>query len=394
VTGSGWKQCTMGEVATFQRGFDLPATIRQPGNVPVISSAGITGYHNEHKVKGPGVVTGRYGSIGEVFYIEKNFWPLNTALWVNDFHGNDPEFVALLAGTLDLTKLSGKTGVPGVNRNDIHELSVSIPRLAEQKEFVAIVRKWKDAIRLTEHKIACMRRYQKTVVQQLLTGKQRFTRFVKSTATNKTRWLDVPCDWQYPPLAELAASRSKRNRDKQDLPVLSCTKHRGLVDSLEYFGKQVFSKDLSAYKVVEVNQFAYATNHIEEGSIGYQSQYDAAIVSPMYTVFETNDRISDGYLLLLLKTELYRHIFEVNTSKSVDRRGSLRWDTFSRIHVPLPSLAEQQAIVRLSHVFEQEMSLLQQQLQAYRAQKKGLVTQLLGGKVRLDRSCPPGRKAG
>jgi len=381
VIPSGWKKCQLGEVATFQRGFDLPAVMRHQGGVPVVSSAGITGWHSEFKVKGPGVVIGRCGSIGGVFFLDENFWPLNTALWVCDFHGNDPHFIALLVETLDLQKISDQTGVPVVNRNEIHKLKVTVPPLVEQKEFVAIVEKWNKAIRLTEDKVADKRYYDKLVIQQMVMGNRRFSRFVNSDQMQKIRWADIPRDWKYTALAELAAPCSKRNREKQDLPVLSCTKHQGLVDSLDYFGRKVYSKDLSSYKIVEYNQFAYATNHIEEGSIGYQNQYDEAIVSPMYTVFQTNERIIDRYLLLLLKTDLYGHIFEVNTSKSVNRRGSLRWHAFSRIRVPLPPIGEQEEIARLSEVLAEEMQLLEQQLAAYRAQKKGLINQLLNGSV-------------
>ena len=75
---AGWKHCSLGDILTLQRGFDLPERNRQVGNVPIVSSSGISGYHNVAKVCGPGVVTGRYGTLGEVFYINEDFWPLNT----------------------------------------------------------------------------------------------------------------------------------------------------------------------------------------------------------------------------------------------------------------------------------------------------------------------------
>ena len=74
--------------------------------------------------------------------------------------------------------------------------------------------------------------------------------------------------------------------------MLSCTKYDGLVPSLEYFGKQIYSNDLSTYKIVPLNHFVYATNHIEEGSIGYQSNYGNGLISPMYKVFSTNKNSS------------------------------------------------------------------------------------------------------
>ena len=112
-----WRDCTLSDVITLKRGHDLPEKKRVAGPVPVVSSSGITGCHDEAKVGPPGVVTGRYGTIGEVFFIEEPYWPLNTALYVIDFKGNDPRFVAyLLRNTLRNYKTE-KAAVPGVNRN-------------------------------------------------------------------------------------------------------------------------------------------------------------------------------------------------------------------------------------------------------------------------------------
>jgi type I restriction enzyme S subunit len=68
-----WASIQLGEFLTLKRGYDLPASSRQAGEVPVVSSSGITGTHNIPKVQGPGVVTGRYGTLGEVFFITGDF---------------------------------------------------------------------------------------------------------------------------------------------------------------------------------------------------------------------------------------------------------------------------------------------------------------------------------
>jgi type I restriction enzyme, S subunit len=81
-----WADVQLGDMVTLKRGYDLPAAERETGDVPIVSSSGVTGYHSEAKVQAPGVVTGRYGTLGEVFYVETEFWPLNTTLYVQDFH--------------------------------------------------------------------------------------------------------------------------------------------------------------------------------------------------------------------------------------------------------------------------------------------------------------------
>ena len=144
---AGWKEQLLGEVCTLQRGFDLPTQDRRTGQFPLVSSSGITDSHDEAPVLGPGVVTGRSGSIGNVFYIEDSFWPLNTTLYVRDFHGNNPRFIYYLLIAFDLKRYSGGTGVPTLNRNDVHGVHVLAPReLPEQQRIVTLLDEAFDGI--------------------------------------------------------------------------------------------------------------------------------------------------------------------------------------------------------------------------------------------------------
>ena len=151
-----WRDCTLGDVVKLQRGHDLPDRVRVAGAVPVVSSSGITGRHNVAKAEPPGVVTGRYGTIGEVFYIEEPYWPLNTALYVVDFKDNDPRFVAyLLRSTLKNYK-SEKAAVPGVDRNVLHLLNVRAPDRATQGSIAAVLAAYDDLIENDRKRIALL----------------------------------------------------------------------------------------------------------------------------------------------------------------------------------------------------------------------------------------------
>lgn len=141
-----WHTCRLGDVVTLKRGHDLPSSQRQEGNVPVVSSSGFTGYHNVAKEKGPGVVTGRYGTLGEVFYVDEDYWPLNTALYVTDFKGNNPRFVAYLLRHLLRNYQSDKAAVPGVNRNVLHELEVQVPDTTTQAGIASTLSAYDDLI--------------------------------------------------------------------------------------------------------------------------------------------------------------------------------------------------------------------------------------------------------
>jgi len=123
----GWVEKELGEVATFQRGFDLPKKERCSGDYPLMVSNGQDGTHKDYKVKAPGIVTGRSGTLGEVFYVKENFWALNTTLWVKDFHGNDVKFLYYFFKTFPFERYNSGSGVPTLNRNHIHPLPVRVP---------------------------------------------------------------------------------------------------------------------------------------------------------------------------------------------------------------------------------------------------------------------------
>ena len=135
--GSGWREVTLGEVIELKRGYDLPQRDRIPGDTPVVSSSGISDWHSVAKVKGPGVVTGRYGTLGQIYFINEDFWPLNTALYVRDFKGNDPRFISYFLRSLDFLVYSDKAAVPGLNRNHLHEAKVRYPIDIEEQRAIA-----------------------------------------------------------------------------------------------------------------------------------------------------------------------------------------------------------------------------------------------------------------
>jgi type I restriction enzyme S subunit len=141
-----WHATCLGDVLTLKRGHDLPDSQRQDGEVPVVSSSGITGHHSEPKAKAPGVVTGRYGTLGEVFYIEEDYWPLNTALYVIDFKGNRPRFVAYFLESVLKNYQSDKAAVPGVNRNVLHDIKVRCPDTEVQERIADIISVYDDLI--------------------------------------------------------------------------------------------------------------------------------------------------------------------------------------------------------------------------------------------------------
>lgn len=262
-------------------------------------------------------------------------------------------------------------------------VTVTVPPVESQRLMSGVLGGADDLLAALKESVAAKRKMRRAVAQRLLTGRLRFPEFVTSGDRQKGETGDVPADWLVVQIGEIADDVSEKGA-AQDAVVYSCTKHQGLVPSLEYFGKQVFSRNLSGYKRVEAGDFVYATNHIEEGSIGLLPEgASAGLVSPMYTVFRCGAAVQPEFMLLILKTESYRRIFEKRTSASVDRRGSLRWPAFSKIRVALPSLAEQGRITEVLRLADREISLLEALAKQRALQKRGLMQGLLAGELRV-----------
>ncbi len=147
--GRDWRDASLGELIRLQRGHDLTDSQRKPGEIPVMGSAGLNGYHNTSKAKGPGLVLGRSGaSFGRVHYSISDYWPHNTALYVTDFLGNDELFTFHFLRTIDFSSYNSGSAQPSLNRNHIYLIPVKIPPLPEQKAIAHILGSLDDKIEL------------------------------------------------------------------------------------------------------------------------------------------------------------------------------------------------------------------------------------------------------
>lgn len=127
-----WEVLQIGRMITLQRGVDITKDEQEEGDVPVVSSGGVASYHNVALVLGPGVIVGRKGTAGALYYIESDYWPHDTTLYVRDFWGNHPRFVYYKLLSMDLAGYDTGTANPTVNRNVVHPVKVSWPPLEEQ----------------------------------------------------------------------------------------------------------------------------------------------------------------------------------------------------------------------------------------------------------------------
>jgi len=367
-----WEETRLGRVAELQRGFDLPKAKRVDGDVPIVSSAGVSGYHNKVMVSAPGVVTGRYGSIGKVFYIESDFWPLNTALWVKNFHGNDPKFIYYLLSKFDFKKFSDKTGVPGINRNDIHAIKVRVPQLFEQKKIAKILSTWDKAIATTEQLLANSRQQKKALMQQLLTGKRRMPSFENVWLVYKVRDFGTVCAGGTP-------STKKSNYWDGDIPWLTPSE----VTKLQ--GRFV----ASTQKCISLEGVKNSSAQlIPAGSLLVCTRATIGQICISVDQITTNQGFKNIVPNEKFDIDFLYYLFEAGRKKMIQKAcGStfleLSKKDFENIVFTCPEYKEQVAISTLLASADSHSEILVKKISALKQERQCLMQQLLTGKKRV-----------
>jgi type I restriction enzyme S subunit len=167
--GAKWVQKKLEDVAPLQRGFDLPSDLIRLGDIPIVYSNGIQKYHEVGMATAPGLVTGRSGTIGKLHFIEHGeYWPHNTSLWVTDFKGNNPRFVYYLYGSIGMSRFSSGSGVPTLNRNDVHAFNAPIPNSTDEQQKIAkCLSSVDELIAAQARKVDALKTHKKGLMQQL-----------------------------------------------------------------------------------------------------------------------------------------------------------------------------------------------------------------------------------
>ena len=193
---------------SLNRGFDLPDDKIIEGKYPVIASTSIKAYHNQFKVKAPIVVTGRSGSLGKVQYVDEDGWPLNTALYAKDFHGNNPKYVYYFLQTMHLEQYNAGAGVPTLNQNHLHSLKILIHELPTQQKIASILSAYDNLIQNYKKQIEALQ----TAASELY--KEWFVRFRFPGWQTAKFENGIPEGWKVEKLGTLAnISTGKCNRE-------------------------------------------------------------------------------------------------------------------------------------------------------------------------------------
>lgn len=145
---SEWKETTIGNEIELIYGKSLPKTKRIEGNYPVYGSGGVTGTHNEALVKGPGIVVGRKGTVGSLYYEKRDYFPIDTVYYIKESPKYDLRFIYYFLKTRSLDKMNSHSAVPGLNREEVYKKMITIPAKEEQKAIANILSSLDEKIEL------------------------------------------------------------------------------------------------------------------------------------------------------------------------------------------------------------------------------------------------------
>ncbi len=376
----GWSVKKIIDVCPLQRGFDLPEQNIKKGNYPIVYSNGIKGTHNEYKATAPGVVMGRSGTIGKVTYIEQNYWPHNTSLWVTDFKDNIPKFIFYKLQKLNYAKFNSGSGVPTLNRNDVHIEKILLPPLPEQEKIAEILSCWDDGIEKLSALIEKKKIQKKALMQQLLTGKHRLKGF-------STPWHEVR-------LGNIGMI-SSAGVDKK---IVEGEKLVNLLNYMDVYKKDfLYSSDTSM--TVSAPERQIQNCNLKKGDIFFtpSSETRDDIAHSAVVMEDITNGVYSYHIVRLRPTtpidlkfsayafktnHFYKQAFSI--CEGSGQRYVISQDDFRNMTVFIPSdIAEQKAIAEILSKADEEIELLNKKLYAFKQEKKALMQQLLTGKIRV-----------
>ena len=373
---SDWATLPLGQVVTFQRGYDLPHRARKSGEIPIVSSAGVSDFHDVAMVDPPGVVTGRYGTIGELFLISEPFWPLNTTLYVRDFHGNDPRFIYYLLQRFDFASFSGKSGVPGVNRNDLHVETVAVPtNLPEQRAIAAALSDVDALLDGLDRFLAKKRDLKQAAMQQLLTGQTRLPSFHG--------------EWQMKRLGEIGQFLKGRGvkRDDADSGALACVRYGEIYtthqDYVRTFHSRISAEVAATATRLEYGDLLFAGSGETKEEIGkcvaFVSETEAYAGGDIVILRPSNgDPLFFGYALNMPAIARQKASFGQG-----DAVVHISAAALADVSVGVPSIEEQTAIAIVVSDIDAEIGALEARREKTRHLKQAMMQELLTGKTRL-----------
>ena len=315
----------------------------------------------------PGVVTGRYGTIGEVFLVSEPFWPLNTTLYVRDFHGNDPRFIYYLLQRFDFASFSGKSGVPGVNRNDLHVETVALPTsVSEQRTIAAALSDVDALLDGLDRLIAKKRDLKRAAMQQLLTGQTRVSGFSGR--------------WETKRLSDIVSIRNQKVLPSNvgiDTPCVE----------LDHIGQGNGSLlECSTAQNSKSTKYRFCSGDVLFGRLRpylrkfWHADRSGICTTEIWPLMTDSQQADSGFLHAIVQSDRFIEAASISYGTHMPRAD---WGVMRNFEVRLPRVREQLAIAEVLSDMDGEICALEARRDKTHDLKQGMMQELLTGRTRL-----------
>ena len=332
-------------------------------------------HHSSYKCVAPGLVTGRSGTIGKFTYIEDGYyWPHNTSLWVTDFHDNNPKFIYYLYQTIHIEQYSTGSGVPTLNRNNVHRHKTFIPKLKEQNKIAAFLSLLDERIATQSKIIEDLKKLKSAIIEKVFCSPNKKNPMCRIEGFEQALSTYKMCDF--------SSRIATKNKDSKCSLVLTIAAQYGLVNQESFFNKSVASENLTGYYLLHKGEFAYNRSYsagYDWGAVKRLDNYDEGVLSTLYICFKINETIVDSdYLAYYFEsTKWHRGLSDI-AGEGARNHGLLNvsiTDYFNTKH-RFPVIEEQKAIAKMLNTItekERKATLLGE---CYQKQKQYLLRQM------------------
>lgn len=391
----GWSCGDLLNYFKLKRGHDLPLQDRTDGDFPIIGSNGITGFHNEAICFSQGVITGRSGTLGKVYFSEKPYWPLNTSLYIVDFKGNNPKYCYYFLKHFPLDKFGTGTGVPTLNRNIIHKQKVVFPPLLEQQKIAEVLSTVDKKIGLIDQKIAETEKLKTGLMQKL---------FSKGVGVQDSNGNWQPhSEFQDSPFGKIPKCWSVETLGEHTVKVGSGVTPKGGSKAYVDSGIPLIRSQNVLFGKFKLDDVAFITEqqhdkmkgsklqprdvllNITGASIGrcavLPEDFDEGNVNQHVCIIRTSESIDPDFCGWFLNSNLGQK--QIWNLQAGGNREGLNFQQIRSFKIPVFSIEEQCSIVEILSTVSDKLNLLETQKSEIQQLKKGLMQKLLTGEWRV-----------
>ena len=391
---NGWEKLKLGKVASFNYGKSLTLDERSGYNYPVFGSNGEIGRHSKYIVEGPGILIGRKGSVGKVCWSDESFWAIDTVYFVETKATVEQRWFYWLLHSLNLERLDSSTGIPGLNRFDAYAIEIRRPPLIEQKAIAEILDTIDNAIHATEKLIEKLKSMKRGLLHDLLTRGLDVNGNLRDPIAHPEQFKDselgrIPKEWEVNQLGDISlnsgdygsgAAAAAYNPDLPRYVRITDITDEGYLDLNSK--TSISFKDAKDY-ILQNGDLNFARSGATVGKTYLYRQEDGLVAHAGYVIkFSINQKICNpNYTFLWTQSEFYW--LWINRTLRQGAQPNINAEEYRTMLLPKPKVSEQKLICERVEIFGSCITNEKNLLLKLKLQKKGLMDDLLTGRVRV-----------